>query len=555
MENKRTRGNFNVMCRLVGLVKPLAPVMVCAVLLGVAGFLCAIFIPVLGVYALLDTLLAAAPIALGTVCILLPILAVARGVLHYAEQGCNHFIAFKLLALIRDKVFGVLRQLAPAKLEGCDKGDLIAVLTADIELLEVFYAHTISPICIAVIVSIVMACFMGSYAPLLGLYAALAYAIIGIGVPVAAAKGARKSGENFRAEFGALNGFVLDSLRGVRESLQYGDGPHRLAQINARTDALSTQERRLKRAGGTAQAVTGGIILLLDAGMLALAASLAQCGAIGFDGALIAVVALMSSFGPVIALANLGTGLQNTFAAGNRVLDVLDEQPTVREVTDGEDIAFTGAACRRVTFGYGSDVILDDVSLDVPQNAVVGITGRSGSGKSTLLKLMMRFWDTDLGKVELSGVNIKAINAASLRDAESFVEQDTVLFHDSIEENLRIANQNATHEQVVEACKKASIHDFIMTLPQGYDTPVGELGSTLSGGERQRLGVARAFLHDAPYILLDEPTSNLDSLNEAVILKSLAEERKDKTVVLVSHRASTMRIADRTYSVENGRMS
>ena len=366
---------------------------------------------------------------------------------------------------------------------------------------------------------------------------------------------ARRSGEEFRASFGALNGFVLDSLRGVRESLQYGDGPHRLAQINARTDKLSSQERRLKLAGGTAQAVTGGIILLLDAGMLALAAGLAQSGTIGFDGCLIAVVALMSSFGPVIALANLGTGLQNTFAAGNRVLDVLDEQPTVREVTGGEDIAFTGAACRRVTFGYGSDVILNDVSLEVPQNSVIGITGRSGSGKSTLLKLMMRFWDTDLGKVELSGVNIKKINTASLRSAESFVEQDTVLFHDSIEENLRIANQNATHEQVVGACKKASIHDFIMTLPQGYDTPVGELGSTLSGGERQRLGVARAFLHDAPYILLDEPTSNLDSLNEAVILKSLAEERKDKTVVLVSHRASTMRIADRTYSVENGRMS
>ena len=269
----------------------------------------------------------------------------------------------------------------------------------------------------------------------------------------------------------------------------------------------------------------------------------------------IAVVALMSSFGPVIALANLGTGLQNTFAAGNRVLDVLDEQPTVREVTGGEDIAFTGAACRRVTFGYGSDVILNDVSLEVPQNSVIGITGRSGSGKSTLLKLMMRFWDTDLGKVELSGVNIKKINTASLRSAESFVEQDTVLFHDSIEENVKIANRNATHEQVVAACRKASIHDFIMTLPQGYNTPVGELGDTLSGGERQRLGVARAFLHDAPFILLDEPTSNLDSLNEAVILRSLAEERASKTVVLVSHRTSTMRIADTTYSVENGRMS
>lgn len=555
MKNKRTRGNFNVMCRLVGLVKPLAPVMVCAVLLGVAGFLCAIFIPVLGVYALLDTLLPAAPVALGTICMLLPVLAVARGVLHYAEQGCNHFIAFKLLALIRDKVFGVLRRLAPAKLEGRDKGDLIAVLTADIELLEVFYAHTISPICIAVIVSVVMACFIGGYATVLGLYAALSYAVIGIGVPVAAAKGARQSGESFRAEFGALNSFVLDSLRGIRESLQYNGGPHRLAQINQRTDALSGQERHLKEAGGTAQAMTGAIILLLDAGMLALAGQLCSTGVIGFDGALVSVVALMSSFGPVIALANLGTGLQNTFAAGNRVLDILDEKPAVEEVTAGKDITFTGADARRVTFGYGDNEILKEVSLHIPQNQIVGITGRSGSGKSTLLKLLMRFWDTDLGRVELSGENIKGINTASLRAAESFVEQDTVLFHDSIEENIRIARLDATHEQVVEACKKASIHDFIMTLPQGYDTPVGELGDTLSGGERQRIGVARAFLHDAPFILLDEPTSNLDSLNEAVILRSLAEERTSKTVVLVSHRASTMRIADTTYSVENGRMS
>lgn len=555
MKNKRTRGNFNVMCRLVGLVKPLAPVMVCAVLLGVAGFLCAIFIPVLGVYALLDTLLPAAPVALGTICMLLPVLAVARGVLHYAEQGCNHFIAFKLLALIRDKVFGVLRRLAPAKLEGRDKGDLIAVLTADIELLEVFYAHTISPICIAVIVSVVMACFIGGYATVLGLYAALSYAVIGIGVPVAAAKGARQSGESFRAEFGALNSFVLDSLRGIRESLQYNGGPHRLAQINQRTDALSGQERRLKEAGGTAQAMTGAIILLLDAGMLALAGQLCSTGVIGFDGALVSVVALMSSFGPVIALANLGTGLQNTFAAGNRVLDILDEKPAVEEVTAGKDITFTGADARRVTFGYGDNEILKEVSLHIPQNQIVGITGRSGSGKSTLLKLLMRFWDTDLGRVELSGENIKGINTASLRAAESFVEQDTVLFHDSIEENIRIARLDATHEQVIEACKKASIHDFIMTLPQSYDTPVGELGDTLSGGERQRIGVARAFLHDAPFILLDEPTSNLDSLNEAVILRSLAEERTSKTVVLVSHRASTMRIADTTYSVENGRMS
>ena len=555
MENKRTRGNFNVMYRLVGLVRPLAPVMVCAVLLGVAGFLCAIFIPVLGVYALLDSLHFSVPVVLKTACILLPILAVARGVLHYAEQGCNHFIAFKLLALIRDKVFGVLRQLAPAKLEGRDKGDLIAVLTADIELLEVFYAHTISPICIAVIVSVVMACFMGSYAPALGLYAALAYAVIGIGIPVAAARGARKSGESFRAEFGALNGFVLDSLRGVRESLQYNDGAHRLAQINQRTDALAGQERRLKEAGGTAQAVTGAIILLLDAGMLALAGSLFMAGAIGFDGALVSVVALMSSFGPVIALANLGTGLQSTFAAGNRVLDILDEQPAVREVTDGRDIVFRGADARRVTFGYRDSEILKEVSLHIPEHGIVGITGRSGSGKSTFLRLLMRFWDVSSGTIRFGERDIRAVNTAALRAQESLVTQETELFDDTIENNIRIARRDATRAEVEAACRKAALDDFINSLPKGYDTPVGELGGALSGGERQRIGVARAFLHDAPFLLLDEPTSNLDSLNEGIILKAVRDECREKTVLLVSHRRSTMAVADLSFSVESGRLS
>ena len=440
MENKRTRGNLNVMYRLVGLVRPLAPVMVCAVLLGVAGFLCAIFIPVLGVYALLDSLHFSVPVVLKPpvfCCRFWPLPAAcctmrSRAATILLRSSCWRSSGTRSLACCASW---------PPQAGGRDKGDLIAVLTADIELLEVFYAHTISPICIAVIVSVVMACFMGSYAPALGLYAALAYAVIGIGIPVAAARGARKSGESFRAEFGALNGFVLDSLRGERESLQYNDGAHRLAQINQRTDALAGQERRLKEAGGTAQAVTGAIIQLLDAGMLALAGSLFMAGVIGFDGALVSVVALMSSFGPVIALANLGTGLQSTFAAGNRVLDILDEQPAVREVTDGRDIVFRGADARRVTFGYRDSEILKEVSLHIPEHGIVGITGRSGSGKSTLLKLLkllMRFWDTDLGQVEISGKNIKGINTASLRAAESFVEQDTVLFHDSIEENVKI---------------------------------------------------------------------------------------------------------------------
>ena len=542
------RSHFEVMKRLIAMIRPLAGTMVLAVILGVIGNLCAIFIPLLGVYALTGA-------DLKTVCLLLPLLAVARGVLHYAEQNRNHYLAFRLLALVRDKVFGALRSLAPAKLEGKDKGDLIAVLTADIELLEVFYAHTISPICIALIVTVVMTILIASYHILLGLIALAAYCLVGIAVPLIAGRKSRSYGEGFRRRFADLDAYVLDSLRGVNESLQYAAGEKRLQAIYDRSDALSAEEKRLKGADGTNAAVTGGIILVLDILMLFAAVGLCLGGQISFASAACAVVALMSSFGPVTALANLGTGLQNTFAAGERVLDILDEAPLVEEVADGEDIVFDGAACDRVGFAYGDETILEDLSLEIPRGQIIGIAGRSGSGKSTLLRLLMRFYDADRGTVSLSGREIGQINTASLRDNESFVTQETVLFHDSIERNLLIASPHASHEEVEQACRMASVHDFIMTLPRGYETPVGELGSTLSGGERQRLGLARAFLHEAPFILLDEPTSNLDSLNEAVVLKALRDYRGDKTIVLVSHRRSTMCIADRVFSVENGRMS
>lgn len=542
------RSSFQVMGRLLAMAKPLMGTMFLAVTMGVLGHLCAIFIPVLGAYGLTG-----APLKL--ICILLPIIAVMRGVFHLIEQNRNHYLAFKLLALIRDKVFLALRRLAPAKLDGRDKGDLIAVLTADIELLEVFYAHTISPICIAVIVSGIMTFVIGGIHPLLGGIALVSYCVIGIVIPLAASKKSKGYGEEFRREFGLLDGFVLDSLRGVRESIQYGAGERRLSDIYAYSDSLGEKEKKLKGVAGTNVAITSGVILVLDILMVFASAWLFSKGKIDAGGAVVSVVALMSSFGPVIALANLGTGLQNTIAAGNRVLDILDECPVVEEVSEGMEIAFEGVSCEKVDFSYDQERILKDFSMELPRKGIIGITGKSGCGKSTLLKLLMRFWDVDGGCVKISGENIKDINTASLRTNESLVTQDTVLFHDSIERNLLIANPRATHEQVVEACKKASIHDFIMTLPKGYDTAVGELGETLSGGERQRLGVARAFLHDAPFILLDEPTSNLDSLNEAVILKSLKEACKEKLVLLVSHRKSTMCIADQVYSVENERMS
>lgn len=551
----KKRSGFVIMARLVGLVRPLAGYMVLAVAMGLVGHLAAAFITVFGGFAAADLLGIPTPFTLSFIFVSVIVFALVRGVLRYAEQSCNHFIAFKLLALIRDRVFRALRRLCPAKLEGRDKGDLISVITSDIELLEVFYAHTISPILIALLFSVILCLFIGSYHPLLGVIALAAYLTVGVVIPLVTSKLSGDDGLEFRTRSGELAGFVLDSLRGLSEILQYGQDEERLCDMNAKIDALSADERRMKQTAGKNQAATNTVILLFDLLMLLASALLYRNDEVGFIGVLIPTIALMSSFGPTVALANLGSTLQNTFAAGNRVLDILDETPVVNEVSDGEDITFSGAAAHGVTFAYGDDVILDGVSVDIPKGPVIGIVGKSGSGKSTLLKLFMRFWDTREGEVTLSGTDIRRVNTASLRDAESFVTQETHLFHDSIRNNLRIAKLNATDEEIENACKMASVHDFIMTLPNGYDTPVGELGDTLSGGERQRIGIARAFLHDAPFVLLDEPTSNLDSLNEAIILRSLREEKHDRTVVLVSHRPSTMRIADKVYSVEHGRMS
>lgn len=551
----KKRSGFTVMARLIGLVKPLTGFMLLAVFMGLVGHLCAAFITIFGGYAVLNRLDFDTPLTLTAVFVSVCLFAVLRAVLRYAEQGCNHYIAFKLLALIRDRVFQALRRLCPAKLEGKDKGDLISVITSDIELLEVFYAHTISPAAIAFLFSVVMCLYIGSFHWSLGLLALAAYIAVGIVIPIVISRLSGDDGIRFRTKSGELSGFVLDSLRGLSEIQQYGQGEKRLAQMNAKTDALSADEEGLKRTTGRNTAVTNTVILIFDIAMLFASAMLYRAELVDFTGVLLPTIALMSSFGPCVALANLGSTLQNTFAAGNRVLDILDETPAVGEVTGRKERSFTDACAENVTFAYGQETILSEVSVNIPEHAVVGIVGRSGSGKSTLLKLFMRFWNVQKGHVKISGTDVAEINTANLRDMESFVTQETHLFHDSIRSNLKIAKQDATDEEIETACKKASVHDFIMSLPQGYDTPVGELGDTLSGGERQRLGLARAFLHDAPFMLLDEPTSNLDSLNEAVILKSLHEEREGKTVVLVSHRPSTMRIADTVYSVENGRMS
>lgn len=550
----KQRTALQLCAKLIGLVKPLSGWMLLAVTLGVAGHLCAAFITIEGAAALLNQVSGTA--ALGTGLFgLIAGMAFLRGILRYGEQACNHYIAFRLLALIRTRVFQALRRLAPAKLEGRDKGNLIQLITSDIELLEVFYAHTLSPVLIALLMAAFMTVWIGRLHPLLGLTALTAYLTVGIAIPAGIHRRSQGLGPQLRQQSGELSSMVLETLRGLPEILQYGTGSKRLKELDQRTGALAENEQKMKVLSGKNTALTQTIVLFFDVVMLTTAGLLTLRGQLDFGSALLAVVGLMSSFGPVIALANLGSTLQNTFAAGSRVLDLLEETPVVTEITGRPQVGFTGVQAEHLRFSYGEDEILTDLSLAIAPGRITGITGRSGSGKSTFLKLLMRFWDVQEGKLTLSATPVKQINTANLRQLESYVTQDTHLFHDTIANNLRIAKPDATAEEIQEACRKASIHDWILTLPQGYDTPVGELGDTLSGGERQRLGLARAFLHSAPLILLDEPTSNLDSLNEAVILRSLRQEKEDRTIVLVSHRKSTMRIADQVAVVEQGRCS
>lgn len=552
----RRRSNFSIMARLVGLTRPLLPVMALAIVLGVLGFLAAIFLTVFAAYGLLNAAGSWGVVPLGVACALVVVCGVVRGPLRYGEQLCNHYLAFKILALVRDKVFGKMRTLAPAKLEGRDKGDLVSLLTGDIELLEVFYAHTLSPAAIALVVSVVMVAFTATLSPLLAAYAAFSYVVVGIAVPWISSKASGTGGREVRDAIGSMNAFVLDSLRGLRETLQFGRAGDRACELACRMSDLAKVEGRLKDRTAVAMAATGAVVLALDMGMLLAAMYLANGGTIAFGPAAIACAALMSSFGPVIAVANLGSTLQQTLASGARVLDVLDESPQTVEIEDGVSLdGFSGAMASHVDFSYGDACVLSDVELSIQPGQVVRIAGRSGSGKSTLLKLFMRFWDVSSGAIEVSGRDVRRVATASLRQVEGFMTQETHLFAGTVRDNLAFAKPGASDEEIMAACEKASIAGFVRRLPAGLDTQVGELGDALSGGERQRLGLARVFLHDAPFVLLDEPTSNLDALNEAAVLRALADNRVGKTVLLVSHRPSAAAIADATYSVEHGRVS
>ncbi len=550
------KNGFVVMGHLLKLVTPLAHIMAFTITMGTLGFLAAIFIMVLGAMGLVNLLNFDTHLSFSGILTALIILAVARGALRYLEQMSGHYIAFKLLALLRDKVFSSLRRLAFVKLQDKQAGQLVSLVTNDIELLEVFYAHTIAPIMIAFFTSAILLLVFGHLSGWFVIVALAAYLTVGVILPIITTKLAREDGRRYRELVGEMNDFFLDSVRGMKEIQLFGYAKQRLDEIQQRSQKIDTAFERIKDQEAKVRVYTEVAVSAFNIIMLFTGLILFSLDKIDFSAFLIGVILLMSSYGPVIALSNLSSNLLQTLASGERVLSLLAEEPELKDVESAVDLKEVSRIdVENVSFAYGEEQILSDVSLSVKKGEILGIHGRSGSGKSTLLKLLMRFYDPKSGSIKINGETLPNINTRSLRDNMAYITQQTYIFNETIEENIRLARRDATLEEIMEAAKKASIHDFILSLPEGYQTKMTELGGNLSDGEKQRIGIARAFLHNAPIILLDEPTSNLDSLNEAMILKSLLNVKAEKLIILVSHRQSTMAICDQVIGIENGRMS
>ncbi|WP_330407994.1 thiol reductant ABC exporter subunit CydC [Vallitalea guaymasensis] len=544
--NKRQSG-IKIMARLIKVLKPLSPIMVITIFFGVIGYLASMSIMTFGAVAVSEKLGIDMGFTLSQAISIIIVCAVLRGVLRYIEQYSGHYIAFRILAILRDKVYKALRRLAPAKLETKEKGNLISIITSDIELLEVFYAHTIAPIAIAILTSTIIIIVLFNINALFGILSAVFYILVGYVIPVLSSKLGNDAGLEYRDEFGKTNSFLLDSLRGIKEILFFGEGDRRLEEINNNSDKLNSKSKVIKSHEGLIRAITDFTIMIAILTFLFAGILLYRDNVINLGEVLVALVLLSSSFGLVVALSSLSNNLIHTFACAQRLFDILDEVPAVNEIEGDMELKSNNISIEDMNFNYDSreNELLKDVNLQINKGDKVAIIGPSGCGKSTLIKLIMRFWDVTSGSISIDNKGINTIPSKILRKNQSLVSQDTFLFNDTIENNIKIGNKDATHIEVVNACKKASIHEFIMALPKGYDTNVGELGGNLSSGERQRLGIARAFLHDAPVIILDEPTSNLDILNEAEILRSINDECKDKTVIMVSHRKSSVSICDK----------
>ena len=551
------RSGAKIMASLILLLGSLSYIMVLAVINGSVGFVCAMGVTVFGAVGVAKALGEAIALSYGWIIGLTIGCGVLRGLLRYFEQYSNHYIAFRLLAVLRDKIFGALRVLCPAKLENKQKGSIIAMITSDIETLEVFYAHTISPICIAVLVSAAVFLFVGFVSSwYLALVALVGFFTIGIVVPLISSGRLKESGVKYRAEFASFSAYFLDSIKGIKDIVLNNAGEEREKEVNKRSDGLLAETKKMKHnitRAGSAIELTVSVFVLIT---LAVGILLVRKDMLSLGRMIIGMVTVLSSFGPVIAVGSLPGNLTQTFASGDRVLNLLAEKPAVEEVKNGKDFDYENLDVKDLSFSYdGQTEVLKDVKMHAEKGEIIGIVGESGCGKSTFLKLLLRFWERSGGEINYDNTDIDKINTDSLLKNVTMVSQSTYLFEETIEDNLRIAKPDATQEEIENACKMASVHDFIMTLPDGYKTQVGALGDNLSAGEKQRIGLARAFLRGSELILLDEPTSNVDSINEGIILKALKEQKNKKSIILVSHRESTMAIADRIYQVAGGVMT
>ncbi len=550
---KKRRNGLKIMASLIVLLGSLSYIMLLAIINGTLGFLCAMGVTIFGSIGVAKFLGETINMSYGLIISLTIGCGVLRGALRYLEQYSNHFIAFKLLAALRDKIFKALRALAPAKLEGREKGGIISMITSDIETLEVFYAHTISPICIALIVETLVLLYVGFISSFyLSLAALVSYIIIGIILPIISSKLLSDTGVRYRKSFASFNSYYLDSIKGVNDIVLNNAMKVRNKEVNSKSDELLAETKKLKHKSGITEAISYAFVSLSLIGVLILGLYLSDKNIITIPKMIMGLVAIFGSYGPVIALSALPQNLTQTFASGDRVLDLLEEKPVVREIKDGKNFSFLDLKVNNLSFKYDEASVLNNVNLEVKRGQIVALVGPSGCGKSTLLKLLLRFYETNSGDILYNNISINDINTSSLLDNVTLVSQQTYLFDDTIKENIKIAKYDATDEEIIEAAKKASIHEFIESLPDKYDTKVGQLGDNLSAGEKQRIGLARAFLSNAPLILLDEPTSNVDSINEGIILKSLKDQKENKSIILVSHRESTTAIADRIYRIKDG---
>lgn len=547
------RSVFKIILELIKLIGSFIGIILLAVLMGTIGFILAMNITVFGALAIIKFLNINVALSYTTIFIVIIASGILRGLVRYCEQYFNHYIAFRLLAIIRGKIFDKLRELSPAKLDSKNKGEIISIIQSDIETLEVFYAHTVSPFLIALLTSTCVVLFIGLMTSwTLAIVALVSYIIIGIVVPVIYYKVNNKYGIEYRKKLGIFEEYYLDSIYGHYEVLSSGNEGNRLEKVSNMSKSLIDLNKGLDKKAALFKNVTNTIIVIMNIVIVLVGSYSLKNNLIESPMIILAYVTLTSSFGSVLALAQLPGNLAMTFASGNRVLDLLEEKPMIEDNKTDNPFVFESLEIKNVSFKYDKTSILSNVIMNINKNEIVGILGPSGCGKSTLLKLLMRFYDVDGGEILYNGRNIKEISIKDLYDNVNLFSQTTYLFTGTIMENLLIANPKATQEEVIEACKNASIYKYIKSLPKGFDTKISDLKDNLSSGEKQRLGLARVFLRKPKLLLLDEATSNIDAINEGIILNALKRYKQDMTVIMISHRKSTLSICDRIYELKKG---